>query len=76
MTNGKSLTAMKNYKYVTQGLLGMYEQGSKEHNWLKEKAPKWEELAESLYDVGCFVKSQDKRCPMECDRLLYKYYLA
>ena len=41
MTNGKSLTAMKNYKYVTQGLLGMYEQGSKEHNWLKEKAPKW-----------------------------------
>ena len=56
--------------------MGMYDPGTKEHDWLKVETRKWKRLAKALYKVSCFFKSQEKRCPMECDDLLYELWWA
>ena len=38
--------------------------------------PKWERVAAALYSVQCFLKSQLKRCPEECDEKLFTLWKA
>ena len=57
MTNGKAMTAMQNFGEVARGLLGMYDPGTVEHDWLGTETPKWERLAAALFKVSCFFKS-------------------
>merc|ERR1712238_596794 len=60
----------------TVGLLGMYPPGSEEHEWLKIETIKWNRLARALFEVHCFLKSQKKRDPEECDDKLYELWNA
>ena len=41
----------------------MFDPGTREHDWLSERVGNWEALAEALYQVHCFFKSQKKRDP-------------
>ena len=41
-----------------------------------EETAKWEQLMKVLYKVSCFFKSQERRCPKECDDLLYELWWA
>ena len=76
MTNGKAMNAMMNFSEVSKGLLGMYDPGTEEHTWLVEETAKWGRLTKALYKVSCFFKSQERRCPKECDDLLYELWWA
>ena len=42
MTHGKGVNALENFGEVTRGLMGMYEIGTEEYEWLKIKTPKWD----------------------------------
>ena len=53
--------------------------GRRDGPWLSPvgtEEPKWDRLAEKLYNVCCFMKSQEKRDPEECDDLLYELWWA
>ena len=76
MTHGKGMNALENFGEVTRGLMGMYDVGTAEYEWLKIETPTWDRLAEKLYNVCCFMKSQEKRDPEECDDLLYELLWA
>ena len=76
MTNGKGMNALDNFDQVSVGLLGMYPPGSEEHEWLKIETTKWNRLARALFEVHCFLKSQRKMDPEECDDKLYELWNA
>jgi hypothetical protein len=38
--------------------------------------PKWERLGNALYSVQCFLKTQQKTCPDECDEKLFTLWKA
>ena len=63
MTHGKGMNALENFGEVTRGLIGMYDIGTEEYEWLKIKSAIWDRLAEKLYAVCCFMKSQEKTMP-------------
>ena len=73
-TNKAGLTSLKNCRKVFEALLGMYPAEHEIHQWLKQKIVKWEPLANSIFDVGCFVKSQQKRSPIICDIKLFRLW--
>ena len=37
----------------------MHGVGTEEYEWLKIEMPNWDRLAEKLYSVYCFMKSQE-----------------
>ena len=76
MTHGKGMNALQNFGEVTRGLMGMHDMGTEEYGWLKIETPKWDQLAEKLFNVCCFMKSQGKQDPEECDDLLYELWWA
>ena len=49
----------------------LHDEGSDVDLWLKKEISKWEELAGTLFDVHCYLKSQRKRNPIECDTKMY-----
>ena len=55
-----------------EALLGMYPAKNDIHKWLSVEVIKWEKLADALYDIGCFLKSQWKRSPEVCDDKLLR----
>ena len=75
-TNGKGMTCLQNWNKITTALMGLYPVGNAIHDWLGEMTPKWETLANALYSVQCFLKSQRKRCPNECDEKLFTLWKA
>ena len=75
-TNGKGMTCLQNWNKITAALMGLYPVGSAIHDWLGEMTPRWETLANALYSVQCFLKSQRKRCPDECDEKLFTLWEA
>ena len=66
-TNGKRMNYLQHFTEVGKALLGMHDEGSDVNVWLKKEIPKWEELTGALFDVHCYLKSQRKRNPIECD---------
>ena len=52
----------------------MYPVDNDIHKWLKIELSKWERLADALYDIGCFLKSQRKRSPVACDDKLLRLW--
>ena len=76
MTNGKGMNCLQNFTQVTTAMMAMYEPNSMEHQWLWGKVHKWDALAEALFEVHCFFKSQSKRDPGECDDKLYALWCA
>ena len=75
-TNGKAMNAMQNFGEVTRGLMGMYDPGTEENEWLALETLKWDRLVAALYTVSCFFKSQERICQMECDDILYELWWA
>ena len=71
MTNVNGMNCLKNFKEVTKALIGMCPPENPIHEWLNQETVKWEELAEALFDVQIFLKSQKKRDPALCDDKLY-----
>jgi len=70
-TNGNGLTSVGNCHKVFDALIGMYLQGHEIREWLDPQVVKWKALGKCLYDVGCFLKSQKKRSPQDCDQKLF-----
>jgi len=70
-TNGKRMVSLQNAKKVTSALREMYPPDSDPWRWLNEEMLKWEQLAEAIFDEGCFMKSQKKRSPAICDNKLF-----
>ena len=54
MSNGNGMNCLMNFEKVTSAMLAAYEEGSKEHDWLAGKIPKWNKLAAALYNTTCF----------------------
>jgi hypothetical protein len=75
-TNGKGMICLQNWNKVTEALMGLYPVDNVIHEWLGEMTPRWEKLADALYAVQCFLKSQRKRCPNECDEKLFTLWKA
>ena len=75
-TNGNGMNFLQNFDEVTKALLGMYSPENHIHQWLRKETLKWEELAAALFDVHCFLKSQKKRTPIDCDNKLYTLWKA
>ena len=46
--------------------MGLYPVDNVIHEWLGDMTPRWEKLADALYAVQCFLKSQQKIYPSEC----------
>ena len=67
-TNKAGLVSQENASKVFDALMGMYQTDHHIHQWLVLQIRKWEPLANALYDVGCFMKSQRKRSPAICDK--------
>ena len=59
---------------VINTLIVMYLVDHHIHQWLVLQIRKWEPLANALYDVGCFMKSQWKRSPAICDKQLFRLW--
>ena len=57
-------------------MMKMYNTVNEEYKCLNIETPKREQLIEKVYSVCCFMKSQEKRCPLECDDKLHKIYWA
>ena len=73
-TNVSGLRSLQNCRKVFEALLGMYPADNDIHNWLTVEVIKWERLADALYDIGCFLKSQRKRSPEACDDKLLRLW--
>ena len=73
-TNGKGMISLQNFHNISDTLLGMYPQEHEVHQWLVERVKEWNGLAKAIFDVGCFLKSQKKRCPRECDDKLFSLW--
>ena len=70
-TNRDGLTSVRNCNKVFDALLEIYPLDHELHKWLEVEVVRWRRLGKALYDVGCFVKSQRKRCPVVfADKLL------
>jgi hypothetical protein len=70
-TNGKGMISLQNCIRGTEALRGMYPEDDEIGEWLIKETMKWEALAAAIFDVGCFLKSQQKRCPRICDDKLF-----
>ena len=70
------MNCLENFKEVTKALLGMHPPDHAFRQWLEDKCKKWEALAERLFDIACFLKSQKKRDPTECDVKMYALWRA
>jgi len=70
------MNSLENFKEVTKAMLGMYPSEHKLHQWLREESHKWEALAERLFEVACFLKSQKKRDPAKCNDKMYALWRA
>ena len=73
-TNAAALNSLQNCRLVFDALLGMYPVGHDVHQWLTEQVVNWEGLGNALYDVGVFMKSQQKRCPAVLDEKLFRLW--
>ena len=73
-TKSLGMRSVQNCRKVFQALLGMYPVGSDVNSWLSVEIPKWERLGDAIFDVGCFLKSQKKRSPILCDKLLVRLW--
>ena len=73
-TNRAGLTSVGNCNKVFDALLGMYPLDHELHKWLEVEVVRWRCLGKALYDVGCFVKSQRKRCPVVFDNKLLRLW--
>ena len=76
LPKGKGMTCLQNWNKITAALMGLYPVGNAIHDWLGEMTPPWETLANAFYSVQCFLKSQQKRCPDECDEKLFTLWKA
>jgi hypothetical protein len=70
-TNGKGMISLQNCTKVTEALREMYPEDDEIREWLVTETAKWEALAAAIFDVGCFLKSQQKRSPRICDDKLF-----
>ena len=75
-TNKAGLVSQENASKVFDALMGIYQTDHHIHQWLVLQIRKWEPLANALYDVGCFMKSQRKRSPAICDKKLFRLWCA
>ena len=75
-TNGKGMNCMQNFNKITTALLGMYPPEHELHHWLVVQVKVWDHLADAIYQVGCFLKSQKKRSPMICDNKLFRLWMS
>ena len=70
------MTCLQNRNKITTALMDLSPVGNAIHDWLSEMTPKWKRLTNVLYSVECFLKSQRKRCPNECDQKLFMLWKA
>ncbi len=73
-TNRAGLTSVQNCRKVFAALLGMYPPVHDLHQWLLVETAKWAKLGDALFDIGCFLKSQRKRCPRMLDNKLLRLW--
>jgi len=73
-TNRAGLTNVQNCRRVFDTLLGMYPPGHDIHEWLAVETVKWGRLGDALFDIGKFLKSQQKRSPQVLDMKLLRLW--
>ena len=73
-TNKSGMISVRNCGRVFAALLGMYPAGDPVHEWLRDRVPKWQKLGRAIFRVGCFLKSQKKRCPTVCGKVLFELW--
>ena len=76
MTNGNGINMLENFSIVASGLVGIFPGGSTECCCLVRERKKWRRLAEAMYEIHIFLKSQKKRNPKECDVKLCELWWA
>ena len=54
------MNCMENFKKVAHALLKMYPVKHEVHQWLELQVGYCNALASTIYEVGCFLKSQKK----------------
>ena len=68
------MNCLQNFAELGKALL--HDEGSDVDLWLKKEISKWEELAGTLFDVHCYLKSKQKRNSIEYDNMMYALWLA
>ena len=80
-TNGKGMNTLQNFKKVSEKVVSMYAPDESStsppsltnmimYAWLKEEFTKYERVAETLYPILTYMKSQEKRDPQHFKKLI------